>query len=113
MTDGIKDHTFDILEPSYDLLGTEPLIQVPENKNAENLICEFVVMRESAPAVIRAKGSNVVFPTIAGTFYVLKYVTNTQTLNRIQIEVPKYEQSMIVLALDKKYNGGRGRAIMG
>ena len=62
-----------------------------------------MVLREGSTQSARGKLPNPMFGKIAGTFYVLKYVTSKTTLNRIQIEVASYDQASIIRALHIKY----------
>lgn len=103
MTSGIPPKVYDIVEPVYDLLGVEPLLHMSGEKAPKHLIFEYLVLREGSQ--ITSKPRHVVYPSITGAFFVLKYVTDTRTSNRIQVDVPLYEHTSIVLALTTKYRG--------
>lgn len=102
MSQGIPQHMYDIRQPAYDSLCIEPLV-VPDDKQAPPCYCEYIVLREGCPDSACAKPPNAICNRIAGTFYILKFVTSKPTLNRIQIEVAQYNQPTILQSLHKKY----------
>ena len=104
MTSGIPPRLYDIVEPVYDLLGVEPLVEMPgKTAPPAHVIFEYLVLREGSQITLKQR--HVVYPCITGAFFVLKYVTDTRTSNRIQVDVPLYEHTSIVLALTTKYKG--------
>ena len=102
MSDGIPPGVYDIRAPAYDSLCTEPLL-VPDHKKAPPCFCEYIVVREGSAEAAASKPANQAFRRIAGSFFVLKFVTSKPTMNRIQIEVAQSDQSVIVRALRTKY----------
>jgi len=103
MSDGIPLNMCDIHQPVYDSLGTEPLLVPNYEQQAPPCCCEYIVIREGSPDATASKPMNVAFRKISGAFFVLKYVTNSITMNRIQIEVAQHDRAAIVSALCAKY----------
>jgi len=101
---------YDMVTPVYERLGIEPM-KIPPGSNPmqqqqQPYVCEYVVLREGSPGASVMKCPNMVYPKLAGTFFVLKCVTHPETMYRIQIDVAKYDHSTIVLALHAKYGDG-------